>query len=116
MWVLIDRKWRFVFLVAIALIISIGYEAVALHKEVPSTLPGLIYQLIASIFSAIGSTALLVGFLGPRQFLWAWSLRLPGMRRFLKFPDVNGTWIGWRTSSYLESEAKAAEAPLRFRE
>jgi hypothetical protein len=33
MWVLIDRKWRFVFLVAIVLIISIGYEAAALHKE-----------------------------------------------------------------------------------
>jgi hypothetical protein len=57
MWVLIDRKWRFVFLVAIVLIISIGYEAAALHKEAPSTLPGLIYQFIASIFSAIGTSA-----------------------------------------------------------
>jgi hypothetical protein len=111
MWILIDRKLRFTLLVALVLIIAVIYMALAFHAEVPSSLQGVAYQFLKSIFSAIGTATLLITLLGGRQFLWRLSLGLPAVKGFLKFPDVNGVWIGPRKSSYLESEATSRKVP-----
>jgi hypothetical protein len=111
MWMLIDRKWRYTFLVALVLIIAIIYAAFAFYARVPSSLEGITYRILTSVFSAIGTATLLITFLGGRQFLWRIPLRLPGMKAILKFPDVNGVWAGPRHSSYLEDKAKRTGSP-----
>jgi hypothetical protein len=97
MWVLLDRKLRLTLLVILAVI--------ALRTSMPSTEIGLLYRIGASLLSAVGTVALLIAVLGPSPLIWKWSLRLPFMARLVKFPDVNGIWVGLRTSSFLSAQA-----------
>jgi SMODS-associating 2TM, beta-strand rich effector domain len=109
MWVLLDRKVRFTFLVAFVLIIAVIYAVIAFQTKISSNSEGVIaLRILGSIFSAIGTATFLITVFGGRQFLWRVSLRLlPGVKAFLKFPDVNGVWLGRRHSSYLEDKARS---------
>jgi hypothetical protein len=105
MWVLLDRKLRLTLLVILVLAIASANAVIALRTSMPSTEIGLLYRIGASLLSAVGTVALLIAVLGPSPLIWKWSLRLPFMARLVKFPDVNGIWVGLRTSSFLSAQA-----------
>ena len=113
MWILIDRKIRFGMLFVLMLTIALAYVIFAFNSDVPLSPEVFLYQLTQSVISGIGTATLLITLLGDRQFVWRLSIWLPLVKRFLKFPDVNGVWIGPRISSYLASDAtfKGIPAP-----
>jgi hypothetical protein len=111
MWMLLSRRLRYTLLVVLVVILAAIYVGIAFHENVPPDLRGKVIRISFSTFSAIGTAAFLVTVLGDRLFLWRLPLRLRMVKNYLKFPDVNGVWIGPRYSSYLENEAKAAGEP-----
>jgi SMODS-associating 2TM, beta-strand rich effector domain len=101
MWVLLDRRIRLTIVAGSVLALTAVYLGIYLMFHTISTPFGLITSVATSFFSATGLVGLVAALLGPRQSIWKLSLKIPGIAAYLKFPDVNGIWIGQRTSAYL---------------
>ena len=112
MWMLLDLKLRITLLVVVIFFLAAIYAAISLHSGIPHTYLGWGYRLVSAVSSAIGAVAVLIGLLGPWSKIWQLSLKLPFANRLIKFPDVNGVWVGVRTSSYLNNEAQLAGRDL----
>jgi len=109
MWMLLDRKVRLILLTASVLIIAAAYLQLAVSRSPPTTTLGLLLQWGSALFSAVGALSLVIAAIGPWPIVWRATLKIPLASRLLRFPDVNGVWVGVRSSSYLNRQAEDAE-------
>ena len=105
MWMLLDFRLRVTLLVVAIFLIAAIYAAISLHGAAPLSRIDLFYSLGSAVFSAIGAITLLVTVAGPWPIIWRLTIKLPFANTLIKFPDVNGVWVGMRTSSFLNDEA-----------
>ena len=104
MWGLIPRKWQLTLVIGAALIAIRGWDgllAILGHGEL---------TLWRSISFAVLIVGVLVAFIAEKIWRWVWR-RIPVLRRAI-FPDLNGEWIGYLHSTWINPETGQTPEPI----